>query len=90
MSVINEGNIDQNISMTGEISNFLGYQEDIVINPQTLGAYQTLELTNILKNIPSYKGLFNIEMNIHNTPSFNVDVSTLPKNLLQGSDINET
>jgi heme/copper-type cytochrome/quinol oxidase subunit 2 len=29
-------------------------------------------------------------MNIHNTPSFNVDVSTLPKNLLQGSDINET
>lgn len=90
ISVINQGNVDQNISITGKISNFLWYQEDLITNSQTLGAYQTLEFTHILKNIPAYKGLFNVEMYMHNMPSFNVDVSELPKSLLQGDDIHET
>lgn len=90
MTVINEGNIDQTIAMTGKISNFLGYQEEFVIGTQTLGAYGKLELTHTLKNMPAYKGPFTVKMNVQNTPSFNVDVSALPQEVLKGSNVVET
>lgn len=87
--VKNEGNIDQIISMTGTISNFLGFQNKIATTPQTLGAYQSLELTHIIEGLPVYKGIFDIKVVIHHTPSFVVDVSSLSQDITQGGDLSE-
>lgn len=87
--VRNEGNIDQIISMSGEISNFLGFQNKIVTTPQSLGAYQTLELTHVIEGLPSYKGIFDVNLSINHTPSFVVDVSSLSQDLVKGGDLYE-
>ena len=88
--VKNEGNVDQKISMDGQISNFLWYQNKFAVEPQTLGAYGTLEIKHTIDFLPVYKGLFDIKININNTPSFNIDTSSLPQELIQGANMSET
>ncbi len=90
LMVKNEGNVDQLISMSWVVSNFLGYQEKFALDPQTLWAYQSMELTHVLESIPGYKWFFEVKLDMHHNPSYNVDVSSLPKELLQWWDVSET
>ena len=78
----NNGNVDQIITLTGKISNFLWFQKDISLGEKKIGPYQTLELPITIDTIPSYKWLFNFVISITHTPSlafadFNLPAETL-------------
>ncbi len=88
--VKNQWNVDQIVSMSGEINNFLWYQKKFVIDSQIVGAYQTLELTQVIDTLPAYKGIFTVEMKVDHKPSFIVDVSSLSEDKKMWGSFYET
>ena len=66
----NAGNISQNISITGTITNMLGFEKDFSITTQQIAPGSTSELKANVGILPIYKWLYNISFNIQNTPQF--------------------
>lgn len=83
LSAQNKGNINQHAIITGRITNALWFQKDFVLEQKKLIAWQTAELTYNVWVIPFYKGLFAVKLNVSYTPTFDFDVSNLPKDILQ-------
>lgn len=71
----NQGNIAHNITMTGKVSNMLGFQKDITLNTTTLAPGATNEFKVSVGVLPVYKWLLSVNLNIKNDPQFLFPIS---------------
>lgn len=90
VTIKNSWNIDQIITWSGKISNFLWFQKEFSFWEIKVGPYQSTELVANIWNLPTYKGLFSINMDISHTTSFDFDISAIPAELLKWGVFNET
>jgi hypothetical protein len=71
----NNGNITQNVSITGKIYNDFGFEKEFVITGQNVWPQIIKVLDTNIWLFPSYKWLFYIKYIVTNDPQFNFDVS---------------
>lgn len=71
----NNGNITQNVSITGKIYNDFGFEKEFVITGQNVWPQIIKVLNTNIWLFPSYKWLFYIKYTVTNDPQFNFDVS---------------
>jgi hypothetical protein len=76
-ALTNDGNIDQKVSFSGYITNFLGYKQLIAPKDTDISAQQEIQyLSSETYTLPSYKGLFWMHIDVSYTPKFNFDVTS--------------
>lgn len=85
----NNGNITQNVILSGKIYNMLGFEKSYESNATTFNPGETKEISVMVGIIPSYKWFFTIKTNIKNNPVFSFDVSSLKDELKQWSIVTE-
>lgn len=66
----NQGNVSQNISITGTVYNALGFQQNFSITQQQSAPGGQNEFTADVGILPTYKWLFTVSFNIQNDPQF--------------------
>lgn len=74
-SLENDGNISQNIGITGKIYNVLGYQQEFVETGKTIVPNSTNTFVVDVGMLPAYKWLFSVKFTIQNDPQFVFPVS---------------
>jgi len=72
----NNGNIGQDIAITGKISNFFGFEKEFSIE-KTINPWDTVNVWANAWLLPGYKWFFTIIYNINNTPKFDFDASSI-------------
>lgn len=80
--VQNNGNIEQDITITGTIYNMLWFEKSFSVS-RKIGAKSSWELMTNVWFLPSYKGFFTINYSVENTPSFQFDVSNVDKSIMK-------
>ncbi len=86
----NNGNIDQIISITGKVSNFLWFEKEFSLEKRRVGPHQTAKLEFTIGEIPSYKWFFDVKMDISYTPSLAFADFWLSAEALKWGVFNET
>ncbi len=72
----NNGNVNQNIVITGKVYNFLGFEKEFSIEKEIV-PWASTNLINDVWLLPWYKWLFSIKYIIKNEPRFDFDVSSI-------------
>lgn len=72
--IANNGNIGQNIIITGKVYNALGFEKEFVANSQTIVPNATNEITADVWLLPSYKWLLSVKYHVQNDPQFTFEV----------------
>lgn len=77
----NEGTVNEWVIMDVKVSNIFGYYS--VASGEVIKALSDDKsvLRMEIKDIPWYKGLFNIDMNISSTPDFDFDPDSIPEEM---------
>ncbi len=75
IDIKNDGNINQEIAISGTISNLFWYKQTFDIQPIVLHANSTSTITTNTLNLPNYKWIFTIKTNLNYTPIFNFDIT---------------
>ena len=72
--VANNGNIGQNITITGKVYNALGFEKEFSANSQIIVPKATNEITADVWLLPGYKWLLSVKYYMQNDPQFTFDV----------------
>jgi len=75
VSLSNQGNIAQNVSITGKVYNVLGYQQTFSIDTKKVTPGVTGDFSVNVGMLPIYKWLYSVKLNIQTTPEFLFPVS---------------
>lgn len=78
-NIKNDGNVDQQINISGNIKNRFWYKKDFKIDDVIIKSNDTQNLISEKIILPEYKGLFSINFEINNDPVLNFN--TTNKNL---------
>lgn len=81
--VENVGNIEQEISLKWSIHNALWFEKEFEIPVQKMATNTKSEFSTNIWMIPTYKWVFNVEVNINAQPSFSFDTTNIDENLKQ-------
>lgn len=79
--IINNGNIAQNVTMSGSIYNVLWFEKTYTAPVTNVNPWETKDIIINVWVIPAYKWLFNIEYTLANTPLFSFDTSNIDQTL---------
>lgn len=75
--VKNEGNISQDITLSGRIYNMFGFEKSFSATASRVGPGGEKDLETNVGVIPAYKGFFSIEYMMQNTPKFEFDTTNI-------------
>lgn len=75
--VINNGNISQNVTISGSIYNILWFEKTYAGPVINVNAWETKDIIVNVWVIPAYKWLFNVEYTLANTPVFAFDTTSM-------------
>lgn len=75
--VKNEGNVSQDITLSGRIYNMFGFEKSFSATASRVGPGGEKDLEANVGVIPAYKGFFSIEYMMQNTPKFEFDITNL-------------
>ncbi len=88
--VKNGGNISQTVQITGSIHNFLGFEKMFTTTAVKLSPGEEKELVANVGVIPWYKGVFNVNMNVKNTPFFDFEISGIDEAIKNWATLSES
>jgi len=88
--VKNNGNISQNVVITGSVHNMLGFEKIYEGAPINIGPGETREIVANIGILPAYKWFFTIDSIIKNDPIFGFDTSAMDPKLKTGSTQTES
>lgn len=72
--VQNEGNVIQNMIVTGKVYNSLWFEKEFSIDPTSIQPKTIGEMTTDVWLLPSYKWLFSVKFTIQNQPQFMFEI----------------
>lgn len=75
--VKNEGNVSQDVIISGRVYNMFGFEKSFSMNIARVAPGTEKDLEGNVGIIPAYKGLFNVEYMMQNTPKFEFDTTNL-------------
>jgi hypothetical protein len=75
--VKNQGNISENITITGSIHNILGFEKSFSATINNIGPGSEQHAAADIGIIPFYKGPFTVSYTVNFTPKFDFDASNL-------------
>lgn len=75
--VKNQGNISQNVTITGRIYNILGFEKTFSVTINNLSPTAQQGGSADIGIIPFYKGPFTVNYTVQFTPKFEFDATTL-------------
>ncbi len=75
VSLSNQGNIAQNVSITGKVYNILGYQQTFSIDQKKITPGITSDFSVNVGILPIYKWLYSVKVNVQATPEFLFPIS---------------
>jgi len=85
--VKNNGNIGQQIQITGKVNNVLWFEKDFSIQVNNLAPGAQQEVVADVGLVPSYKWFFGINFNVYHEPKFEFDISTLGETIKKWATI---
>lgn len=85
----NDGNVSQNVEITGAIYNMLWFEKPFSAQVNNLAPWKTQEVVAPVWIIPFYKGFFTANVNLKYGPVFGFDASTLSDDVKKWGTINE-
>lgn len=77
----NEGNINQNVEITGKIYNMLWFEKTFAAQANNVGAGREQEVIVDVGIIPFYKWFFTTKFNVQYKPNFEFDISNLDEEI---------
>jgi hypothetical protein len=77
----NNWNVDQSVQISGIISNLFWYKQEFNIPEFAITAEEKQEISSNILNLPDYKWLFSVKLNISYKPYFNFHINN--SNLIQ-------
>ena len=75
--VKNEGNVSQDITLSGRIYNMFGFEKSFSTATSKVAPWGEKDLEANIGIIPAYKGFFSVEYMMQNTPKFEFDTSNI-------------
>lgn len=88
--VENEGNISQDVNITGTIYNILWFEKSFSIDHKRLTPWEKFTFTSDIGRLPFYKWFFSVKLYAQNTPAFDFDVWGIDEKLKQTWVIEES
>lgn len=89
-TVKNNGNLTQNVSLSGKLYNPLGFERPFDVTPKKLLPGDVYEVSVNLGIVPFYKWLFSTRVSVVGEPFFEFDVSSINEKYKQAILIKET
>jgi len=76
-SVKNDGNIEQQVTITGSLYNIFWFEKDFSSPVTNIIPWETSDIKINIWVIPFYKSFFTVEFTLQNTPVFSFDATSL-------------
>ena len=80
-------NVDENVSVSGTISNSFGYKADISEISEKVVSDSTTKLAINVWKVPRYKMSYNVDLHVVSNPSFVFSADLVPDNIKQPKNI---
>lgn len=71
----NNWNVDQLVQISGTISNLFGYKQEFNIPEFVITAQEKQSISSNILNLPDYKWLFSIKLDVFHQPKFNFHIN---------------
>lgn len=85
--VKNQGNIGQNVEITGKIYNMLGFEKTFAVTLNNVAPSTQQDATTNIGIVPFYKWFFTVKYTVKYTPKFEFDASSLSDDVKKGGTI---
>lgn len=89
-TVKNNGNLTQNVSLSGKLYNPLGFEKPFDMIPRKLLPGDDYQVSVNLGIVPFYKGLFSVRVSVLGEPLFEFDATGIDEKYKQAITIKET